>query len=87
MREPGDRGDMANTLNNLGNVLYEAGRLRFGAGIEPRRAWRSCGNWATEAGIATSLNNLGNVAREQGDFAAARALHEEGLAIRSGVGR
>jgi hypothetical protein len=33
-------------------------------------------------GIAFSLNNLGNIASEQGDYAAARVLCEESLALR-----
>jgi tetratricopeptide (TPR) repeat protein len=36
--------------------------------------------------VAISLNNLGGVAEDQGDFVAARALHEESLGIRRKLG-
>ena len=36
--------------------------------------------------IANALNNLGNVRKAQGDLAAARAMHEESLAIRQELG-
>jgi len=37
-------------------------------------------------GIANSLSNLGQVAYEQSDFARARALYEESLAIERELG-
>jgi hypothetical protein len=37
-------------------------------------------------GIGHSLTNLGIVAQEQGDYAGARALHEESLALRREMG-
>ena len=41
--------------------------------------FRELGN---KRGIADSLSGLGRLARAQGDYEAARALHEESLAIR-----
>ena len=45
------------------------------------RAWRSARELGDQRGIATSLSNLGVLAASQGDYAAARTLFEESLAI------
>ena len=70
--QPGERG-------------LRAGRLSGRQGAATRRAWRSAGI-GRSVGHRRSLNILGNVARDQGDYPAARALYQEGLAIRRELG-
>ena len=46
--------------------------------------WRELGD---QKAVARSLSNLANVVKSQGDYARARALHAECLAIFTGTGR
>ena len=86
-RELGDRKGMRRTsLNNLGNVRRSSRATMQLPGRCTRRAWRSCGNWGTGAVIAVALTTWGMWPTAQGDYPAARALHEESLAIMRELG-
>src|SRR5436190_83325 len=47
---------------------------------------RACRQEGAKQSVALSLNNLGIVAQDEGDYAAARALHEESLALKREIG-
>jgi serine/threonine protein kinase/Tfp pilus assembly protein PilF len=74
---------VADSLNNLGNVLYKKGKLpdsetahREALAIRQKRLG------ADHPDVASSLSNLGNVLWGEGKLAQAEALFREALAIR-----
>lgn len=62
----------------------QAYELLDGMGVAVRNNRRKGRGWLD--GIAASLHNLGRAAQSQGDYATARVLHEESLAIRRELG-
>ncbi|MEI7847864.1 MAG: tetratricopeptide repeat protein [Chloroflexota bacterium] len=80
-----DSAGMAQTLIEMGTVLYRQGqharaREILNAGlVQARKA-------GDRLGAALALNNLGGGAYSQGDYAAARAFFEESLNLRRELG-
>jgi tetratricopeptide (TPR) repeat protein len=68
------RPDVAETYNNLGNVLKDQGNLDEAAAQYERAA-------ALNPGLFQAYNNLGNILREQGKLDQAVTRYEQALAL------
>ena len=79
-REAGDRANIANALNQLGNINSQLGndwaaRAQFEESLTIRR------DLGDKTGVARSLLNLASLATEDGDYRTAGKLLEKSLAL------
>lgn len=70
---------LAKACNNLGNLIFELGRLSEAFYRRSLSLQRQTGD---HSGIAGALNNLGMLAKVRGDYAGATELLQESLALR-----
>jgi len=84
-RRIGDAGEVARSLNNLGNVYQRLGELERARALheEGLAVQRPLGNLVD---VAHALNNLGAIAGRQGRIDEARAFFEESLALKRQIG-
>ena len=82
------RGHMTEGRQWLGRALAQTAPEAVGldGAVGQEGAGQEGAGQEGAAARATALNGAGNLAREQGDYAGARALHEESLAMRRQLG-
>ncbi len=74
--------DVADSLNNLGDVYHEQGNLPKAIELHTQSLGIRRGIYGEEhSDVATSLNNLGELYKAQGDLPKAIELHTQGLHI------
>jgi non-specific serine/threonine protein kinase/serine/threonine-protein kinase len=78
-----DSSDLAATLNNLGNLYHEMGRLEDAARVHERSlAIKERVDGPDHYFLAQSLSNLANVYTRQKKFDLAESMHRRALAIK-----
>ena len=78
-----DSSDLAATLNNLGNLYHEMGRLDDAARVHERSlAIKEKVDGPDHYFLSQSLSNLANVYTKQGRYDLAESMHRRALAIK-----
>jgi tetratricopeptide (TPR) repeat protein len=80
-----DKEGVALTLNNLGDLSRQNGRLDA-AEAHYRLAKKNAEEIENKSAVAYVLNGLGDVYRDRGDLAQSRKAYEEAIAFRKQIG-